>query len=235
MGRMSAVSLDLDGTLVQYERSPGEVLQACFDSLELNQPFAVEDYYARFDEFARTCETMDELRAECFAVLATENGYDRQLGRDVATVFSEERDQSNVTLLPAAARVLDDLSRKHELAIVTNGTRDAQRRKIDAVELDQWVDTVIVAGHDTPPKPDPAPFERAVESLGTPPGTTVHVGDSLETDVAGAIAAGLDSVWISGGADPRGVKPTYVVPSIEDLLALRWLDASDHGDTEMDV
>lgn len=226
MGRITAVSFDLDGTLIRYERPPDEVLRACFEVLDQEPLFSVEEYYARYDEFAETCDSMDELRAECFAALAADNGYDRRLGRDVADVFSEERDQSNVELLPSAARVLDELGDEYRIAVVTNGARDAQRQKIDAVDLERWIDTVVIAGYDVAPKPDPAPIERAMRSLGVAPETAVHIGNSLETDVAGATAAGVDSVWIAAGKDPQGFEPTYTVNTIDGLSPPPWTDSS---------
>ncbi len=48
-------------------------------------------------------------------------------------------------------------------------------------------------------KPDPAIYRPVLEMLGTPPGRTLAVGDSLRTDIAGAAAAGLDSCWVLGG------------------------------------
>jgi HAD superfamily hydrolase (TIGR01549 family) len=217
---VDAISFDLDDTLVRYERSPGEVLEVSFDRLGLDPLFPVEAYYARYDEFAERCDSMDELRSACFAALAAANGYERALGREVAATFSDERDQSNVELFPSVVRLLEELAREYELAIVTNGARDAQRRKVEAVSLDRWVDTVVVAGHDTPPKPDPEPFERAVQALGVTPAATVHVGDSLETDVAGATAAGLASVWISGHPDAQGYDPTVRVDAQAGLWPL---------------
>lgn len=217
---VAAVSFDLDDTLVRYERSPGEVLDVCFDRLGVDPMFPVEAYYARYDEFAERCDTMDELRSECFAALAAEHGYERRLGRELAATFGDERDQSNVELFPSVDGLLEELAREYELAIVTNGARDAQRRKLEAVSLDRWIDTVVVAGHDTPPKPDPEPFDRVVEDLDVTPATTVHVGDSLETDVAGATAAGLASVWLSGRTDAQGYDPTVRVDSRADLWPL---------------
>ncbi|APW99590.1 haloacid dehalogenase [Halobiforma lacisalsi AJ5] len=221
--RVDTVLFDLDDTLLRYERSPGEVLRASFERSGIEPLFAVEEYYDRYDEFARQCDSMDELRHECFAALAEENGYDRRLGRDVAAAFAEERDQSNVELLPSAADVLDDLADDYRLGVVTNGARDAQRRKVAAVDLERWVDTVVVAGHDAPPKPDPEPFERAVRALEATAERTVHVGDSLETDVAGATAAGLESVWVSDGTDPRRYDPTYRVGSVGELSSPPWV------------
>ncbi|MFB6155735.1 MAG: HAD family hydrolase [Haloferacaceae archaeon] len=226
MSQIEAVLLDLDGTLVRYERSPGEVLRASFEALGTEPLFPVEEYYARYDEFAEQCDSMDELRAECFAALAAERGYEPQRGRDVAEAFGDERDQTNVELLPSAERVLDELDRTYRLAVVTNGTPDAQRQKVDAVNLDRWVDTVVVAGHETPPKPAPEPFERAMRTLDATPATTVHVGDSLETDVAGATAAGIDSVWISEREGHGEVTPTHRIDSVGDLLAPPWATGS---------
>ncbi len=48
-------------------------------------------------------------------------------------------------------------------------------------------------------KPDPAIYRPVLAMLGTAPGRTLAVGDSLRTDIAGAAAAGLDSCWVLGG------------------------------------
>lgn len=72
--------------------------------------------------------------------------------------FSGERDQTNVELLSSVPRVLNELSREYWLAIVTNGALDAQQQKINAVNLEWWVDTIVIASHEVPPKPDPERF-----------------------------------------------------------------------------
>lgn len=217
---LDVISFDLDGTLVRYERSPGEVLQLAFDRLDIDPIFSVEEYYARFDEFADGTDSMAELRAECFGALAAENGYERRRGKEIAAAFSDERDQSNVELVPGAAGLLTELAGAYRLAIVTNGARDAQRRKIEAVSLDRWVETVVIAGHDAPPKPDPEPFERVLQSLDATPSRAVHVGDSLETDIAGATAAGLASIWLSEGTETGDFDPTRRVDSLAEVWSL---------------
>ena len=50
-------------------------------------------------------------------------------------------------------------------------------------------------------KPDPATFAPALAALGTDPGRTLHVGDSVHYDVHGALAAGMQAVHF----DPRGL------------------------------
>ncbi|MXR50919.1 HAD-IA family hydrolase [Halovenus sp. WSH3] len=219
---ISAVTFDLDNTLLEYERSPGEVLQRAYENLGVDPLFPVSEYYDRYDEFAAKYDSMTTLREECFATLASERGHEPERGRAVAREFEAERDQSRVAFVAGAERVLSVASDRYRTAIITNGAADAQRKKLAALGLGERVDAVVVAGAECPPKPSPKPFERALATLGVEPSTAVHVGDSLETDVAGANAVGAASVWIGEG-DPDRFDPIATVGSTQELLDLPWL------------
>jgi HAD superfamily hydrolase (TIGR01459 family) len=59
-------------------------------------------------------------------------------------------------------------------------------------------------------KPDPAIFRRAAEALGQGPEARILVvGDSLATDIKGAVAAGYDSLFVTRGiyAEELGIAP----------------------------
>jgi HAD superfamily hydrolase (TIGR01450 family) len=84
-------------------------------------------------------------------------------------------------------------------------------------------------------KPHAAHFEACLDKLGLDKDRVIHVGDSLSHDIAGANAAGIDSVLITGGIhikelgvdfgalpdpavlqdliDREGQNPTYVLPA----------------------
>ncbi|UBH24184.1 HAD family hydrolase [Micrococcus porci] len=85
------------------------------------------------------------------------------------------------------------------LGIVTNNVEAYQRAKADALGLEA---ITVLVGSDSAgaPKPDPAPFLEACRRMGTTPGRTACVGDSLSHDVRGARAAGLVPVWLRRGA-----------------------------------
>ena len=53
------------------------------------------------------------------------------------------------------------------------------------------VDAVVISAELGAAKPDPAIFRAALERLGATAAEAMHVGDSMEADVAGARAAGL--------------------------------------------
>ena len=58
-------------------------------------------------------------------------------------------------------------------------------------------------------KPHPDVYDLALAALGVTPARVLAVGDGLATDIAGANAAGLDSLLITGGllADALGLAP----------------------------
>jgi putative hydrolase of the HAD superfamily len=68
-------------------------------------------------------------------------------------------------------------------------------------------------------KPAPAAFRRAVELSGGDPGRWVHVGDGLDTDVAGAQACGMKAVWINraGIPLPEGYTPDAELRTLSGL------------------
>lgn len=224
---MKAVLFDLDGTLIEYERSPGEVLEASFRRVGVEPLFPVEDYYDRFEEFATRTDTMAGLRSECFAALAEKHGHHPSIGRRVAEAFDQERDQTNVTVLPGVPEVLDTLQSSHRLGLVTNGTKKAQEAKIHSVNLDAWMDCIVVAGRRLPPKPSPEPIEHALRELNVEASHAIFVGDSLEHDVGAARTAGVRSVWVSGGNDPQEHRPDYCLETIADLMPPPWEAESD--------
>jgi putative hydrolase of the HAD superfamily len=83
-------------------------------------------------------------------------------------------------------------------AILTNGTIDPQRRKIEKHGLAQLVDLVVVTEEIGIHKPDPRAFQQVVEALGVDPQDAAMVGDDLSNDVDGALAAGFrQAVWLA--------------------------------------
>ena len=73
-------------------------------------------------------------------------------------------------------------------------------------------------------KPFAPLYRLALARLGSTPSRTLAIGDRLETDIAGARAAGVHSAWVLTGVDrPSDVlrtnlTPTFVVASLGELL-----------------
>lgn len=104
--------------------------------------------------------------------------------------------------------VLNDLTRRVPLAVVTNGGVDFQGRKFKRLGLDRWFKSMLVSEACGSTKPDSAIFLTACRRLDVAPEHCLMVGDSLERDVEGALNAGLKVVWL----DRSGKGPSVKLP-----------------------
>ena len=86
-------------------------------------------------------------------------------------------------------------------------------------------------------KPDPAIFRRAAQALGQSDDARILVvGDSLATDIAGAIAAGYDSLFVTRGihAEEIGIAPGAEPDPAAPGRGVRAPGpAPDHGDRHL--
>ncbi|HEY0248757.1 MAG TPA: HAD family hydrolase [Gryllotalpicola sp.] len=82
-------------------------------------------------------------------------------------------------------------------ALVTNGPSAVQRAKLAATGLTDAFDAVLISAELGTAKPDPLIFQAALTALKVEPDQAWHIGDSLEYDVAGAQAVGIEGVWLN--------------------------------------
>jgi putative hydrolase of the HAD superfamily len=86
---------------------------------------------------------------------------------------------------------------------------------LEPLGLLELVDAVVTSADVGAAKPDPALFRHALEQAGAPPAQAVHVGDSLDNDVAGARAAGIRPLLLVRHGEPP--------PDVESLRSLAEL------------
>lgn len=108
-------------------------------------------------------------------------------------------------------------------ALVTNSSVRSQTAKIELMGLTSAFDAVVISGQHGIAKPDPAIFAIALEALGCESSEAWHIGDNLATDVAGAVAAGIVSVWLNRDGqvrEPGDPLPDIEVSSLHELSGL---------------
>jgi len=134
-----------------------------------------------------------------------------------------DRKEALVQPFEGALDTLATLHRRgHRLGLLTNGSAEFQRRKLQRFELEPLFELVLIEGELGYGKPDPRVFERALSFFGVRPHETCMIGDNLEADIAGARAAGIPTVWhdAHGVGLPKAplVRPDRVVRSLSELL-----------------
>jgi HAD superfamily hydrolase (TIGR01549 family) len=106
------------------------------------------------------------------------------------------------------------------VAVLTNGWSPLQQRKAGQAGFHG---PVLVSDETGERKPSQAAFARLIRELDTPPAHTWFVGDTPESDVAGAHDAGLRTIWFNWERKeyPSGIpKPQHTITAFDELLAL---------------
>lgn len=94
--------------------------------------------------------------------------------------------------------------------------------------LDFWLEHVVTSAAVGAAKPNPVPFERALDLLGLEAGSVIHVGDSWTLDVLGAREAGISSILIDRCAAAGETREG--VPVLGTLRGLLDLDLGAHSE-----
>lgn len=123
---------------------------------------------------------------------------------------------------PAVLRLLEALSGRFRLAVISNGPGPLQRAKLARAGLDGRFERIFISGEQGLRKPDARLFRRALEWAGCAPAEALMIGDHPAEDIAGARAAGLTTCWVRHAASDPAVDPgpDWVVGHVTDLVGL---------------
>jgi putative hydrolase of the HAD superfamily len=165
-------------------------------------------YYRSHLQQARDAQSLAELRRRCAEVLR------RALpaGAQLAAVGTEALTEALLGAL--RFRAFDDARpaltaarARGQRVIVVSNWDVSLTEVLERIGLAPLVDAVVISAVIGVRKPSPAIFEAALRQAGVAAAEATHVGDNLEEDVAGALAAGVEAVLLrrGGGAAPEGV------------------------------
>ena len=111
---------------------------------------------------------------------------------------------SSTVLLPHALEVIEQLSRTHQLYIVTNAVASVQRARLAGSAIAPYITAAFISEEAGAAKPSKAYFDYVFARIdGITPDNCLVIGDSLSSDVQGAINAGLPACWYNLKNDPR--------------------------------
>lgn len=123
-------------------------------------------------------------------------------------------------LFDDSEEALSELSKHCRIYFITNGTASVQRGRFARASVMRYVDAFFISGEIGYEKPDRRYFEAVIEQISDfDAHSTLVVGDSPTSDLAGAIGMGLDCCYVNrrGKALPDDLQVNYEVP---DLLTL---------------
>jgi HAD superfamily hydrolase (TIGR01509 family) len=130
------------------------------------------------------------LRRESIRLALQRAGDDPSLAEPAFEIFFAER--MRVDLFEDAISTLEWMAQRWPIWALSNGNADVGR-----VGLGAYFKGSVSARDVGVGKPDPKIFLAAAQAMQVAPANILHVGDDAALDVLGALAVGMQTVWVN--------------------------------------
>ena len=222
--QISTISFDGDMTLWDFLQVMRHSLKHTLAELQKQRPtqrvlnLTIDEMIAIRDEFAEEVKgevwNLEAIRRGAFERTLEHVGCpDKDLAAHLNEIYRKHRFE-DIELYPDVIPTFDVLARHFKLGLLSNGNTYPER-----CGLEGYFAFVVFSQDVQIEKPDRRIFEITAERAGCELAQMLHVGDSLENDVAGARNAGAPSVWLNreGAANDTNIQPDYEVTSLAEI------------------
>ena len=243
MKQYKAVLIDWDDTIGDFIGAAKLALQEMYDKYHLSDYFASHEEFVSlykphnielWDKYGKDLVTKAFLRVDRFLwpLLHGSKVGERQEAkgeRQDLTALAEQMSEdflhlttAHFSLLEGAEELVRYLAEKYPLTVVTNGFVEVQYEKFDRSGLRDCFAHIVLSEEVGCQKPNPRIYEEALRMNGISAEEAVMIGDSWNSDIQGAINAGIDQIWIRKSQDPlpNGQSATYIVKSLAEVMEI---------------
>ena len=238
MKKYKAVFLDWDDTIGDFHGAADLALAQMYEKYQLDRYFASLDEFvglykphnlelwAKYGEDKVTKEylSLDRFLFPLMHGSLYPNGETAQVVRLAMTMSDDflALTTARFSLLEGAEELVRYLAKKYPLTVVTNGFVEVQYEKFDKSGLRDCFAHIVLSEEVGCQKPNPRIFEEALRMNGLQAEDVVMIGDSWNSDIQGAINAGIDQIWIRKSKDPlpEGQSATYLVQSLSEVMEI---------------
>ena len=227
--------IDFDDTLYDTHGNAVIALSETFEAFRLGRYFTApqvfyDAYWAAnidlWTQYAKGDITRDYLIVERFRrPLSVGRGLEitRQLCLEISDKFLDFC-ASKPGVIDGAHELMDYLRQKgYRIHMCSNGFHEVQYKKLDACGLRDYFDTIILSEDAGANKPSPLYFDHALKVSGASRDATLMIGDNLQSDILGALNAGLDAMLFNRwDIDDKDIpqSPTFIVDRLRDITGI---------------
>ncbi len=215
---------DADNTLLDFDAAEKCAVKETLTESPIGYS---EEIYSRYhiinDEEWKKLErgetTREVLRIERFKRLYDEYGLDGDRYAEPTADAYVDKLSMQGQMMPDAEEVLSRLYKNYSIYIITNGITGVQKYRMAATPLEKYITHSFISQEMGLTKPAKTFFDAVISYIGDfDTSAYLVIGDSLTSDIAGAVGAGIDSVWLSGGK--KSDMPTYTIEKLRDLYGI---------------
>ncbi len=227
MPKYEFILFDADATLLDFKRSEYEAVRDVLSFYSL--PFddeVIEKYSEINDKYWRMLERGEIEKKFLYAAR----------WRELCETYSFDCDAEEMSkiyidfistksyLICGAEDICKKLYGKVKLYIITNGNKKVQNGRFNTSPLYKYFEKCFISEDIGYEKPRIEFFDKVASDIeGFSRDKAIVIGDSLTSDIAGGINAGIDTCWFNPKSKnaPDGVSITYTVSDlsqIEDIV-----------------
>lgn len=214
---------DLDNTVFDYDKAENFALDKTLTTLGCPVNDGIKKSYREINEqtwkrFEAGEITSEELRVIRFEKFASAHGFSWDAA-EVSSLYLKDLGLGGF-IIDGSETLINELKNDFRLAALTNGISDVQRSRLSNSPFKDFFDPIVISDELGVAKPDPAIFEILLEKAGIKDKSDViMIGDSLSSDIAGSIAAGLECCWYNPNEDeaPENLKPDFIIKDLSEF------------------
>lgn len=137
------------------------------------------------------------LRGKNFDVLLSKMRLKNEKVSKLVEIYRRHR--PHISLHPDVKTILTKLKGAYKLAIITDGSKETQEKKISALGLKRYLDAITINETKSSWKPNMKSFKATLEKLQVKPSEAVYIGDNPSKDFIGCRKIGVHTVRIRRG------------------------------------
>ena len=223
MKQYKTILLDADGTIFDFDKAETYALQNALSTHGYECTSEVLCEYKRINaslwallEQGKT--TQSQIKPRRFEMLFESLGFSED-SSGAAASFIEYLSQG-AFFLDGAVDILEYLSAKYPLYLVTNGITKVQQSRYELAGLGRYFKEAFISESMGVSKPYVEYFNQVFDAIGLKDkNSAIIIGDSLTSDIRGGNNAGIDTCWYNqfGKQNDTGITPTYEISALSDL------------------
>ena len=227
---ISVISFDGDMTLWDFYKVMRHSLKQTLTELQRQVPtqraleLTIDEMIWIRDQYVNEVKgeiwNLLEIRRGAFEQTLEYVGYpNKKLAAHLNAIYRKHRFE-DIELYSDVIPTFDVLTQHYKLGLLSNGNTYPER-----CGLEDYFSFVIFAQDVQVEKPDPKIFEITAQQAGCEFSQLMHVGDSLENDVAGANNVGAHAVWLNreGIQNNTDTQPNYEISSLTEIPTILGL------------
>jgi len=208
-----AMLFDLDDTLLSRDKAVDKMflttLEKCYKDVKNSERDNMLQRFKNYDK--RSHGDGDKIKV-------LESFFDEfppkyRLPRNYIQDFWNDNFPNCFSVNQNTINIVNTIKMHVKVGIITNGSTQRQKAKINNTNLNSCFDTIIISEEVGFSKPDKRIFELALNKLNVQPEAVLFVGDDIEKDIGGSQNANMKGIWFN----PHMIKNDTEIKSYAEI------------------